>query len=197
MMKKKMELATLCGIKACIICFGLNRVVKTWLKDPHEVRSVIEAYFSGYDKDRHGKKESSVEEEVGAVAMAMKNAIGNGGLSVSVWSDFNPFNLAILADGGSGGLRCGSGGLLVFVWFDSNLFDLVIHGGGGSGGSGGLLISVCSDSDPFDLAIHSNGFHVSVFSNSNPFDLEILDGGGSGGLHVWSDFDPSDLAVLG
>ncbi|KAL6994991.1 hypothetical protein U1Q18_005126 [Sarracenia purpurea var. burkii] len=253
-----MELATLCGIKACTVCFGPNGVAETWPKDPSEVKSVVEEYFSGYGKDRRGKKESSVEEEVGAVAVAVEkrdwsddnwlmrlsrdcltkflkdlglklqvvragieflnhqqdnqDAVmhetpeiirsgyigGSGGLSVSVWFESDPFDLEILAGGGSGGLRCGS----------------AILGGGGSGGlrfgSGSLPVSVCSDSDSFDLRILGGGgsgglrcgsgsFPVSVCSNSDSFDLGILGGGGSSGLpvSVCSDSDSLDLAILG
>ncbi|KAL6959827.1 hypothetical protein U1Q18_039979 [Sarracenia purpurea var. burkii] len=70
-MKKTMELATLCGIKACTVCFGPNGVAETWPENQKEVRAVIEMYREYRGKDRRRKNDvqesSSDEKIIGAV----------------------------------------------------------------------------------------------------------------------------------
>ncbi|XP_057462479.1 MADS-box transcription factor PHERES 2-like [Actinidia eriantha] len=43
-MKKTMELATLCGIQACAVCFGPDGAVETWPENPNNVKAVIDLF---------------------------------------------------------------------------------------------------------------------------------------------------------
>ncbi|GFZ04087.1 hypothetical protein Acr_16g0007110 [Actinidia rufa] len=70
--KKTMELATLCGIQACAVCFGPDGAVETWPENPNDVKVVIDLYRECVKNGRGrgivgncGERVKKVEEESG------------------------------------------------------------------------------------------------------------------------------------
>ncbi|XP_052197741.1 agamous-like MADS-box protein AGL103 [Diospyros lotus] len=57
--KKTMELATLCGTKACVVCFGPNGELETWPENPSDVRAVLQMHD---DYARNGRRGSKIND---------------------------------------------------------------------------------------------------------------------------------------
>ncbi|CAK9164955.1 unnamed protein product [Ilex paraguariensis] len=57
-LRKTMELAVLCDIKACAVVFGPDGEVETWPENPRDLKALIHNYKE-YNHDHTGKKQSS------------------------------------------------------------------------------------------------------------------------------------------
>ncbi|CAK9187006.1 unnamed protein product [Ilex paraguariensis] len=55
-LRKTMELAVLCDIKACAVVFGPDGEVETWPENPRDLKALIHNYKE-YDHDHPGKKQ--------------------------------------------------------------------------------------------------------------------------------------------
>ncbi|GFZ07033.1 hypothetical protein Acr_18g0012030 [Actinidia rufa] len=80
--KKTMELATLCGIQACAVCFGPDGAVETWPENPNDVKAVIDLFRESVKNGRGrgiggnlGERVKKVEEESGG---AKKDELNKG-----------------------------------------------------------------------------------------------------------------------
>ncbi|GMP76764.1 hypothetical protein CsSME_00033306 [Camellia sinensis var. sinensis] len=71
--KKTMELTTLCGINACLVCLGPNGEVETWPEKPSDVRDVISKYKGPSEIESESEtavldeKIEEVEKEIEAI----------------------------------------------------------------------------------------------------------------------------------
>ncbi|KAI8003717.1 Agamous-like MADS-box protein AGL82 [Camellia lanceoleosa] len=61
--KKTMELTTLCGINACLVCLGPNGEVETWPEKPSDVRDVISKYKGPSEIESESESETDVLDE--------------------------------------------------------------------------------------------------------------------------------------
>ncbi|XP_052188918.1 agamous-like MADS-box protein AGL14 [Diospyros lotus] len=67
--KKAMELSTLCGIQASMVCFGPAGEIDTWPENPADVKTVIDMYQRRIDEPKlddrlEAQKIKEAEEEI-------------------------------------------------------------------------------------------------------------------------------------